>query len=1019
MKINHNISISFVLSLLCCLSVGCTLEDIVERGDVCPPGDMRIVKDQFFVSFEKLDCYPEYEILIDIPEDAISHCETCEEEKTMLGTILKCYGLSEQCKSRLTEIHVKDYNNCLAYRNYGIFNDDGSKSEERKNQIAFVHNFKGEAQDMAENGVDELTRYCPLKYRNCSYNDPSTGDSNTPAWFGCEEPCLDPYLHCNETDGKIICIDPFTDNKHCGAKGSCSDPSRSSANWIGDDCVGGTCVDGVCACPAGYAYCPNGEYEVCYNIKHDRYHCGEDCIPCDDDKFCIDGVCSTNECAKTNYCKQPNDECRNSQEMCGPSCMDCSGIMNIKKGEDYVGAECNKELGICEIKECQEGYHIALDENHQHQICEPNSDTKCAPPTILNGESVDDPNRIEDCTKIQFATSVNCNKDGKCEVLACKDDRLVGDGYCEDTTCDSQCDDNERCVGGVCECIPGFTNCGEDIGCVDIVNDKNNCGGCGEGYDCHPEIKDSSNVTESECVHARCMVQKCKQGFHVYGNECEENTMEHCGSHDNDCNKIEHTIPDTVSCDINEGICKFECEKTHHVYSEEQTCEANDITNCLKHDAMCLVDNAESMMCDNDHGCFIEKCNYGYHVYIYECEVDSELNCGDHEYACGEHFICKDAKCQCDTGYSPCKGSNSEDICVDLTSNNTHCGACDHNCPTDANCSSSTCVCNDTSKHYCPASNSCVDFQTDKKNCGSCGNECKANEDCCGGTCTDITTTSNCGSCGKVCPIDRVCKSGSCQCPDGQGDCGSGTCITLNSNSNCGSCGNVCYGDSNCNGTECVCSGGLHYCNKSCVSYNTQANCGSCGNNCGSLPCISGSCGCPSDQHVYDGGCESDSTSNCGGHGIKCNVSNAYNSCSGGSCHYSCNYGYHDAGGWCEKDGCPYGTFECGEECCNSNQNCDYGRCVDKPSCPAGTTGTNCDSCLPGYTDCGTYNGQRMCMDMTPPSGYVTIYYCEDYCNTYDHWGGQGTKYYVTRCESGQKCYLKNYNDGQKVICSW
>ena len=134
----------------------------------------------------------------------------------------------------------------------------------------------------------------------------------------------------------------------------------------------------------------------------------------------------------------------------------------------------------------------------------------------------------------------------------------------------------------------------------------------------------------------------------------------------------------------------------------------------------------------------------------------------------------------------------------------------------------------------------CTDLQTDTTNCGACGNECTAGDQCLQGRCTVpacpagnrwcatksvlpgvygygcadvLTDSSNCGACGNVCPGGGSCVEGACQsvCPTGEIWCPevvgilpmSGCTNPDNDSSNCGGCGLVCPSGTVCMSGSC------------------------------------------------------------------------------------------------------------------------------------------------------------------------------------------------------------------------
>ena len=608
------------LSLLICFLSGCVLEDPVERGEVCPPGDMRNVNDEPFVSFNTMDCYKDYEILVDVAPNVPEQCTSCTASETMLGTIWNCKKMTESCLNKLSEKHRTDYIDCTHYRDNLVFDNSSDENGESKNRIRFVHDYKGDNVQFKTVGVDNTTRYCPVDFRDCQYKAFKNNESeNALTWYGCVQPCELPYLYCNEKDGSQVCVNPSDNPKHCGAKGSCSNDDPNSLNWVGEDCDGGDCRDGKCICYHDYSLCESLDDGICYDILHDSAHCGVNCEPCADGYYCRNGICETNKCGEQKLCMQfGTEECNNLDSACGPSCRDCTDIMNS------TNASCDKMSGECIIVSCAKGYHVEYDESNGFQVCIKNTKTACAHSELRVGETINDEGRIVDCTQRPNQTDVFCNDEGECEDLSCIKSFIVNEGTCMSDKCDNFCAANEQCVNGVCECKPGYTNCGKDVGCVNIVEDnKDFCGGCvKEEFKCYPELEPKTHVTASNCVHGRCTIQGCKTyeeeqpGYHLYLNEddqyvCEENDVNHCGEHDKNCMKLNtHVDADTAKC-VN-AKCEFECKDDFHFYDEN--CEQDDIQNCGGHDNPCLIDNADKVVCEN-HTCLVSKCNINYHIY--------------------------------------------------------------------------------------------------------------------------------------------------------------------------------------------------------------------------------------------------------------------------------------------------------------------------------------------------------------------------------------------------------------------
>jgi len=72
----------------------------------------------------------------------------------------------------------------------------------------------------------------------------------------------------------------------------------------------------------------------------------------------------------------------------------------------------------------------------------------------------------------------------------------------------------------------------------------------------------------------------------------------------------------------------------------------------------------------------------------------------------------------------------------------------------------------------------CVDLQTNERHCGSCRNRCGSAQTCCQGRCINLKRSErHCGSCFNRCPEGSECVDGVCQCPSGTTLCG-GACVS-------------------------------------------------------------------------------------------------------------------------------------------------------------------------------------------------------------------------------------------------
>ena len=191
----------------------------------------------------------------------------------------------------------------------------------------------------------------------------------------CGASCLSDQVLCG---GK--CIVPETDNAYCGAKGKCDSASASDANYRGNACTNGTkCSEGRCVvtCTSNQIVCGN----ECIDPKTNNKHCGasgscnqangdnykgDDCNDAtkynDGDYVCIDSKCTLNTCINVNdipctvtigdkterRCVNVYD---NNNQHCGGCNVKCESI----KIPESKSAECVG--GLCTVTECNEGSH--------------------------------------------------------------------------------------------------------------------------------------------------------------------------------------------------------------------------------------------------------------------------------------------------------------------------------------------------------------------------------------------------------------------------------------------------------------------------------------------------------------------------------------------------------------------------------------------------------------------------------------------------------------------------------------
>lgn len=245
------------------------------------------------------------------------------------------------------------------------------------------------------------------------------------------------------------------------------------------------------------------------------------------------------------------------------------------------------------------------------------------------------------------------------------------------------------------------------------------------------------------------------------------------------------------------------------------------------------------------------------------CESDPQSdpnNCGGCGNKCAAGVECIGGVCGCPPGQTDCDGT-----CVDLTSNDTNCGACDYDC--NDHPVGDAAAPPPHMRHGCKASQ-CTELHCDHsdaiwENCnGVLADGCEV----------DISSdTNNCAKCGNKCPDGKACfadplKPGiACQCPAGLTLCGGTQCLDLESDpNNCGSCNYTCPSPV----TNAATSGnGLNTCERGRCGYG----------------CFPGFADC---NGRLDDGCETEVAKdphNCGGCGIECDNA-AGQPCVNGQC---------------------------------------------------------------------------------------------------------------------------------------
>jgi len=294
-------------------------------------------------------------------------------------------------------------------------------------------------------------------------------------------------------------------------------------------------------------------------------------------------------------------------------------------------------------------------------------------------------------------------------------------------------------ASGSCQCnnLPCATPnvCCNDTSCLDLANDHDNCGSCG-------------NACASGLV---CDHGQCKCGTSV------------CSASDVCCpgSGCKNTQNDPTNC----GGCGIACGNGQ--VCSNATCECGTSgLSCDTQKPLCCASVSQCVNPANDHD-----------------------NCGACGKSCKTLEVCTSSVCKCNGGAACGTGNRccpDTGGCVDVASNQQNCGGCGIPCAGNETCVSGKCtpstICNCLVGSMC-CGGTCINIQTDVANCGGCGQACASGQLCCQGKCRD-QDENNCGSCDNVCTLGAPKGWGSYCClncdPHPTGRCVSNTvsCLT-------------------------------------------------------------------------------------------------------------------------------------------------------------------------------------------------------------------------------------------------
>ncbi|HOX45505.1 MAG TPA: choice-of-anchor D domain-containing protein [Myxococcota bacterium] len=875
---------------------------------------------------------------------------------------------------------------------------------------------------------------CAPPFIDCDGLEPNGCETNTDIdeanCGGCGLPCSDPAESC--TDGLCLCggvgpdcnalqlccgidcIDPLSDEEHCG---DCATACQA----------GESCEDGGCACGGTGADCSAQEIccgASCFDPLTEEQHCGDCDTLCDPNEGCLNGLCR---------CGGGALDCQLPLACCGQSCVDLTGDeancggCGVICALDHASEHCAP--AGCALDGCEQGWGNC--DGLVPTGCEANiwQTTSCG--LTCAG-------RVDCTTQVLHATGTACAS-GACDFNQC----VSGFGSCDNdrsngceqqlntmvhcAACNTGCslpNATATCASGSCQvlsCNPDWGDCTPSPGCeTNTASDETHCGDC---------------ATTCLAVHGtnECLVGLCSPSCDSGFGDCDASRPNGCEANIWQTTSCGLTCAGRVNCSTQvlnavgpscaSGLCEYLSCNTGF-----GDCEGNRTNGCeanLWQTAACGTACGNRVNCNTQvlnasgESCSSGACNYTTcDASFGDCDADrtngceasiwqltscgpscaTRVNCSTQVLnASGES--CASGLCDfsaCDPGFDSCDSNRTNGCEANIWQTNS----CGTTCGSRLDCNSE--VQNATGKSC--ASGAC-NYTTCNAGFGDCDanrtNGCEVNiwqVASCGSTCA---TRVNCGTQVQH-ATGLTCTGGACgytSCSPGWGDCdgdptnGCETDLWLP-----GACGLACAGRVDCtlqvqhaSGETCasgVCDFGLCDPGYDSCDANRANGCelniwqtSSCGTTClnrvncttqvlnaSGETCASGAC----DYTTCDGGfgnCDSNrangcelniwQTNSCGTtclNRVDCNseVQNASGkSCNGGACDYTtCNPSFGDCDAN-EANGCETNIWQvasCGPSC-GARVNCNLTVLhASGITCGNGTCGYT--ACLNGWGDC-------------------------------------------------------------------
>ena len=314
--------------------------------------------------------------------------------------------------------------------------------------------------------------------------------------------------------------------------------------------------------------------------------------------------------------------------------------------------------------------------------------------------------------------------------------------------CGRVCPKATSCLDGVCSCTANLCQAADGGSfCTDESSDPANCGGCGLACP-------SAEICQGSLCACNPPSEVCSLGDG--GSACLDVTVNgmNCGGCGTVCGPTQACLAGTCGCPLGQRLCGQVCVDTNV-----------DVGNCGGCGQVCASGLCSGGVCncsDSDAGYL--AC--GASCVNRQVDVKNCGTCGNDCTALGgtsATVSCVGGACKCDNGLQDLCPALPV-ACVDLTSNNSHCGTCGNDCtqqPQTNTCVNGQCAC-PLGSELC-SGGVCENVASDPNNCGQCSNSCDAtfaiSASCHGGHCACLDTQTLCLNApgGQPNPLSPTC----------------------------------------------------------------------------------------------------------------------------------------------------------------------------------------------------------------------------------------------------------------------